>query len=389
MIHSQLIVNADIYAPEPLGLKHLLVGAGKILAITDRRPSMDPTLNCEVIDADGKRLVPGFIDGHAHITGGGGEAGPASRAPSTHLSQFTRAGITTVVGLLGTDDITRNTESLVTQARALCEEGLTAFCYTGGYHIPPITLTGSVSRDITFIDRILGVGEIAISDFRSSQPSLDEFLRLASETNLAGLLTGKAGVLHLHVGDGKRGLELIFKALEISEIPARVFNPTHVNRRRVLFDEACELSKLGCHIDVTSFDGDEQSWSAAEAIELYWTRGLPDKSITASSDGGGCLPNFNDQGEMISMELGRAAALTETFQTLLKSGFALEKTLPPFTSNVADLLRLSAKGRIVAGGDADLILLDDENNLTDVMAMGQWHVRDSQLLRFGTFEEQN
>ena len=120
MIHSQLIVNADIYAPEPLGLKHLLVGAGKILAITDRRPSMDPTLNCEVIDADGKRLVPGFIDGHAHITGGGGEAGPASRAPSTHLSQFTRAGITTVVGLLGTDDITRNAESLVTQARALC-----------------------------------------------------------------------------------------------------------------------------------------------------------------------------------------------------------------------------------------------------------------------------
>jgi beta-aspartyl-dipeptidase (metallo-type) len=387
MNQAQLIVNADIYAPEPLGIKHLFIAGGKILSLTDEPPTIDTKLNCQVIDADGQRLVPGFIDGHAHITGGGGESGPASQVPATHLSQFTRAGVTTVVGLLGTDDITRSTESLVSRARALCEEGITAYCHTGGYHLPPTTLTGSVSRDITFIDRVLGIGEIAISDHRSSQPGLDELLRLASETHVAGLLTGKAGILHLHLGDGKRGLELIFKALATSEIPARVFNPTHVNRQRTLFDEACELSKLGCTIDVTCFDGDEQSWSAAQALILYWQRELPASRITVSSDGGGCLPNFNDQGEITSMSFASAASLTDTFQELLASGQPLQKVLPPFTSNVADLLKLADKGRIGVGLDADLLLLDANNKLTDVMARGSWHIRDSKTLRFGMFEE--
>ena len=80
------------------------------------------------------------------------------------------------------------------------------------------------------MDAIIGVGEVAISDHRSSQPTLDELLRLASEAHVGGLMSGKAGILHLHVGDGPRGLDLVREALDRSEIPARVFNPTHVNR---------------------------------------------------------------------------------------------------------------------------------------------------------------
>jgi beta-aspartyl-dipeptidase (metallo-type) len=93
---------------------------------------------------------------------------------------------------------------------------------------------------------------------------LDELLRVAADAHVGGLLTGKAGVLHLHLGDGTRGLSLVRDALAASELPARVFHPTHVNRRKALFDEALALAKQGCTIDITAFpvDEDEDAWPA-------------------------------------------------------------------------------------------------------------------------------
>ena len=383
----QLIINADVFSPTHLGLQQLLIGAGKILHIGTDTLQLDKSLAVTVMDAKGKRLLPGFIDGHAHITGGGGESGPASRVPPVPISQFTSAGVTTVVGLLGTDDLTRNTQTLVTQARGLKAEGITAYCYTGGYHLPPTTLTDSVKSDIVFLDPILGVGELAISDHRSSQPTLNELLRIASEAHVAGLMTGKAGIVHFHLGDGKRGLDLINQALDIGEIPARVFNPTHVNRQRWLFEQACELVKRGCTIDVTTFPADDESWSASEAIQRYVKAGLPADKITVSSDGGGCLPKFDSNGEMLHMDFGRPAALLETFQELLRSGLSIEQTLPIFSTNVARLLKLSQKGEITMGKDADLILIDEKNQITDVMAMGQWHVSNMKQKIVSLFEE--
>ena len=72
------------------------------------------------------------------------------------------------------------------------EEGLSAWCWTGGYHVPPTTLTASVRSDIVHIDCVIGLGELAISDHRSSQPGYDELARLASEVHVAGLLSRRA-----------------------------------------------------------------------------------------------------------------------------------------------------------------------------------------------------
>jgi beta-aspartyl-dipeptidase (metallo-type) len=209
-------------------------------------------------------VIPGLIDGHVHLSGGGGEAGPHTRVPPVALSRLTRGGVTTAGGLLGTDDAIRTPAELVTVARGLHAEGLSAYCLTGGYHLPPATVTGDVRRDLVLIDLVLGVGELAISDHRSSQPTLDELLRVASDVHVGGLMSGKAGILHLHVGDGSRGLGLIRDALDRSEIPPAVFNPTHVNRRRALFDEAVALAQRGCTIDLTAFPvrQDEDAWSA-------------------------------------------------------------------------------------------------------------------------------
>ena len=261
-LHRVLLLrHADVHAPRPLGLQSLLLGGGRILWMgpDNHLPALPAALaDCTTeIDLAGLRLIPGLIDGHVHVTGGGGEAGFSTRVPAVPLSRYTLAGVTTVVGLLGTDDVTRGPRDLLAQVYALREEGLNAYGYAGGYHVPLATLTASVRTDLALLEPLLGIGEVAISDHRSSQPTFDEILRLAADAHVAGLMTGKAGILHLHLGDGPRGLELVRRALRECEIPARVFNPTHVNRRKALFEEAVDLARAGCTIDLTAFPVDD------------------------------------------------------------------------------------------------------------------------------------
>jgi len=347
----KLLTNAQVYTPQPIGLKAVLICAGKIVYIGDQAPTLDPALAVEHTDLEGAALVPGLIDGHTHITGGGGESGPASRVPAPFLGQFTRAGVTSVIGVLGTDDLTRNTQTLVTQAYGLREQGLSAWCFTGGYHLPLMTLTGSARSDIVNLEPVIGIGELAISDHRSSQPTLDEILRLASEAQVAGL-----------------------------------------NRNKPLFEEACTLvAEQGCCIDLTAFPAsdDEPGWSAAEAVLRYRQAGLAEDKLTISSDGGGCLPSFNSAGEVESMDIGSSRTLLETMRQLAGEGLSLDQILPYFTRNVAQLMRLPGKGSIAEGMDADLLVLDGELTVQHLLAGGRWHIKNRRQQIGGRFETDN
>ncbi len=384
----ELLLNADLYDPEPKGRTHLLVAGESIVWVGTSPPDLPASLGAREHDLEGRRVIPGFIDGHVHLTGGGGEAGPNTRVPPLSLSRLTAGGVTTAVGLLGTDDTVRTPAELVTAARGLIADGLSAYCYTGGYHVPPVTVTGSVRGDIVLIDLILGVGELAVSDHRSSQPTLDELLRVAGDAHVGGLMSGKAGIVHLHVGDGPRGLDLVRQAIKSSEVPAAVFNPTHVNRRKALFDEALALAREGCTIDITAFpvaEG-EDAWPAPVALTRYLAAGLPRDKVTVSSDGGGCLPSFDEEGRVVALDVGRPSAMAEALKELLACGQPLERVLPAFTSNPARLLMLPRKGRLAAGCDADLVVLDSDGGVQDVMARGRWHVQDGRCLIQGTLE---
>lgn len=385
-----LIRNANVFAPEPLGTQHLLVGGGRILWMGEDTIELPAALRsaCRIIDAGGYRTIPGLIDGHVHVTGGGGEAGFRTRVPPQPLSRFTTAGITTVVGLLGTDDVARGPGELLATVYALREEGLNAYGYAGGYHVPPVTLTGSVRGDLVFIEALIGIGEVAISDHRSSQPTLDELLRIASECHVAGVMTGKAGVLHLHLGDGTRGLALVRDALKASELPARVFNPTHVNRRRALFAEALELARAGSTVDITAFpvEEDEDAYPAAEALDRYLASGAPADRVTVSSDAGGCLPCFDAEGHVTHMDVGSAGALLATLREATARGLTLDAALPAFTSNPAKLLRLTRKGALAVGNDADIVVLDEQYGVHTALVRGEVHIRDGAIVQRGTFE---
>ena len=392
-VHPMLLIqNADLYAPDHRGSRDLLIGGERVLWIGAPGEFGDlPAAlraGCERIDLAGLRLIPGLVDAHVHVTGGGGEAGFRTRVPAPVLGRYTSAGVTTVVGLLGTDDTARGPRELLAGIYALREEGLSAWGWVGGYHLPPATLTGSLRTDLALVEALIGVGEVAISDHRSSQPTFDEIVRLGADAHVAGLMSGKAGIVHLHLGDGPRGLDLVRRAVAETEIPARVWHPTHVNRRRALFEEALDLVRRGCTIDVTAFpvDEGEDAWSAADAVRRYLDSGLPPERLTVSSDAGGCLPCFDAEGRVAQMGVGDAGALLASIAELGSAGVPLERALPAFTSNPARLLRLPRKGVVEVGGDADLVALDAAGRAHTVIARGAVHVRDGALVRRGTFE---
>lgn len=377
-----LLRGGEVLAPAPLGRQDVLLGA-RVLAV-DADLSVGPVgWPVEEVDVRGLRVLPGLIDLHAHLTGGGGEGGAHTRVPAVPLTAFTTAGVTTALGLLGTDTTTRTIAENLACARALSHLGLTALCYTGGYTVPPVTLTGSVRGDIVHVDRIVAVGEVAISDHRSSQPTFDELVRIAADAHVAGMMTGKAGLLHLHLGDGERGLALLRRALTETELPKRTFHPTHCNRNRRLWAEAMAFGRDGGFVDVTAFPDD---LTAADDVAAWLAAGLPVSRLTLSSDAGGCMPDFDDDGVLLGMGVGTAHTLLATLRAITEAGVPLHAALPVCTSSAADLFRLTGKGRVQPGADADVVVVDDALRVVHVLAGGRFLVRDGAPCAWGPFE---
>jgi len=390
-----LIKKAEVYAPEYMGVKDVLLLGDKIAAVgEDISFDMKGFADVTEIDAHGKSLVPGFIDSHVHLQGGGGEGGFSTRTPEASLSDITTAGVTTVVGCLGTDGTARDVVSLLAKARGLDEEGVTTYIYTGSYRLPTRTITGDIMKDIMVVDKVIGIGEIAISDHRSSQPTFEEFVRAVADARVAGMLSGKAGIINIHLGDGKRKIDLIKRAVRETEIPISQFLPTHVNRNGELFEECVEYAKSGGYIDFTGSD-DPDFWEETDG-EVRFSKGLKrlleegvsQDNFTISSDGQGSLPIFNEKKEYVGIGVGKQSCLIKALkECVFRENIPLETALRALTSNPAKVLKLHRKGRIKAGMDADLCLLDKDIDVDTVIAKGKIMVCDKRPVVYGTFEQ--
>ncbi|CAJ1852560.1 beta-aspartyl-peptidase [Aeromonas veronii] len=371
-----LIEGAEIFSPSHLGQQDLLVADGRI-AWMGKGLTVPTNWPLHRVDGRGRYLVPGLVDPLAHITGGGGEGGFAFRTPELAASEALKAGVTTLVAALGTDSLTRTPAQVLGKVREFRAAGVSAFMYTGSYHLPVKTLTGTVESDIILIPEVLGVGEVAISDHRSSAPTYDELARLASEARVAGLLAGKSGVSFFHVGDGKGALAPLRALRDETDIPLRQLYPTHCNRNPWLFAEAIEWGKAGGWVDLTtsSFpdlleDGERL---AADAFLELLAANVPAERITFSSDANASLPRFDGEGRLIEMRCGQIASLWQQCVRATRLGVSLEKALAVVTSNPAQALGLGCKGRIGVGQDADLLLVHARTFAIErVMSGGLW-----------------
>lgn len=384
-----LLKDCEVFASEPLGKKDILLGGGVILAVENEISTSEVTrLGGEVIQASGLRAVPGFIDGHVHIAGSGGEGGPATRTPELQLSQMLKGGATTVIGLLGTDGFTRNLEAVLMKVKGLRAEGVSAWMMTGAYQVPTPTLLGEVGRDIALIEEVIGVGEIALSDHRSSEPSVQELIRLAVHARIGGMLGDKAGIVNVHMGDRKNPFDPIKKAVEQSDLHFTQFLPTHCNRNRHIFEEAKKYG-LKSHLDLTSYPGTpgRDYVSAADGVIELLAAGVPLEHITTTSDGCGSMPVFDENGKFVKMGIGTPDAIYHTFKILVNERkLPWEQAIKVVSTNSANVFKLNGKGEIRAGKDADILLLDSEAGIHYLLANGHLMMKAGKLLKKGTFE---
>ena len=388
-----VVKNGNVFGPDALGQCDILIGGSEILAIEKK---IDPkTLPCEVqvIDAKGMVVVPGFVDGHQHFTGGGGEGGLQSRNPEMQLSMNIANGVTTAVGLLGTDSLTRSVESLYAKTQAFNVEGITALMLTGSYWLPSPTICGSVGKDIIYMGPVIGV-KLAMADQRGPCFDAKDLAVLASDVRVAALVADKPGIITVHVGVNPDGLDLIFNVVEKYAIRPDIFIPTHINRKKSkVSDQALELARMGAVIDatcVTNMPGKtEKHMSAADFICLADENNLFDQ-VSFSSDAGGSLPKWDkDKSRIIDMSIGTPESLLFELKRLVSvKGMELAKALRPLTTTPARIYGLAGrKGTITVGANADILVLESSTlQIRDVMAMGQIMIRNKTIERKGYFE---
>lgn len=385
----KLIKNADVYAPEHLGRRDILICGEKIAAVEEHIDITATGGAVEVVDLNGAALGPGYMDGHVHITGGGGEQGPASRVPESRVSEIVSCGVTTVLAMLGTDCISRSLENVLAKARALTEDGISAYMLTGSYRIPSPTMTGSVMRDLVLIDKVIGT-KVALSDHRGPAATAEELARLFSEARVGGLVGGKAGLAVVHMGAGAAGVTPLLQAAEMSDTNLNKILPTHCGRNERTFGDAIFYSQQGGNFDLTADSPADaaKSGGAARLVSKALEQGVDIEKITISSDGYGSQPRFNEKMECIGMTYSRCNTVhDELCRMVQQERIPLETALRPVTSNVAARMGLTGvKGVVAPGADADLVVWDNAMGIARVYARGRLACLNGQPVLKGRFE---
>lgn len=378
-----LIKNTNLYSPKSLGKKDILISNGKIVAVDDE--IVNHSVFSEVWDAKGAITTPGFIDQHIHVIGAGGKHGFASMTPQLHLGDLINCGTTTVVGLLGTDGSTRSIKTLFSKTQALNQEGITAYMYTGYYGLDKVYLMNSLQEDMIYIDNVIGC-KIAISDIRSSYPSALELLRLLRNVRVGGMLAGKKGILHLHLGALSSKMDLLFEIIENYEFPIEHISPTHVGRTKDLFDQAITFAKMGGMIDITT--GASKYTDPYKSVLYALDNNVSIDNMTFSSDGNAGLDKLDKNNNLVGF---KPAPFDKNFEEVINlhklGGIPIEDALKLITSNPAKNLGLKNKGQVKVNSDADLCFLNSDLELHTVIANGKFMMQEGALVVKGSFEK--
>jgi beta-aspartyl-dipeptidase (metallo-type) len=358
-----LIENGQIYTPTPIGRHSVLIAGDRIARIGGIDPRALDRLGVEWerIDAEGCFVVPGLIDPHAHLLGGSGEGSLALATPMVFVHEIARAGVTTVVGTLGVDTTMKTVEGLLARVKALSELGLTTRMWTGGYNVPPTTLLNSVRQDMMFVEEVIGAGEVAISDERGLNQSAQELAKLVRDTHVGGLLSGKCGRTHFHVGEESTRLQPLRDIVEQFQVQCDWLFPTHIQRNAELLKEAIDLANAGAYVNMDIVEEDLHRW-----LRVYLDEGGPLDRLSVCSDMDSSTPDI---------------FYAQFCGLVVEHGYSLDMVLPLFTSNTADALKLEGIGTIVEQNQADvLVLAPDGLRVRHVIAKGQVIVREGEAL---------
>jgi beta-aspartyl-dipeptidase (metallo-type) len=388
----KLIHQGHVFSPEDQGTVDILICGDKIVRVERDLYQLAKQLGAEIIPAAGCYVVPGFIDQHVHFLGGGDYEGPAGATTDIPFSSLPTSGITTAVGCLGSDDTARNMLDLMRRAKDIEKLGITTYIYSGSFNIPSPTITGNVRRDMMMIDKVLGV-KFAISEAMASVTSITDMANTAKDAYLGGLISGKKGLTHIHLGKKPDRMDPLFELLEITQIPIKYFVPTHVNRVTPnVMEHAIRFLKMGGVVDMSAImspeTGSPTSLRADYALEQFLKEGISIRQITLSSDGNVSMPVFDQRGNKVGLFNAGVDHLYKTFLLLVRnSQIPFPEILRLITVNAAQVLGIeSRKGWISVGKDADLVILNKDYEILTVLALGRTMVLEGVLLVKSDFE---
>lgn len=384
-----LLQNAEVFAPERLGVTDVLV-AGRSVVALGQNLSVSGLPDVTTVDLTGRTLVPGLIDGHLHHIGGCGLAGYSSRAPELWAGELALAGITTSVATPGIETLTKNMDAVLAKAYALEQDGLSTYAFLGGFRKPFLTLTGSIRRDLYLIEKLIGI-KVALGDAVASRFSDDELADLAAELEWSSRATDKACIMHAHLGGLPDPAAQLMHAIKHSTAAPERFQATHGNNTEETLAASVELTKAGCVVDLNPLldpvRGVARSIGTRHAVPQLLDAGVELSMLTMSTDGNANVPKLRQDGSRGPYLKNLGTLWEGTVELVTEAGLTLEQALPLVTSNPARVLRLEAsKGRIGVGLDADLLVLDGALQITDVYAKGAQVVRDRQPLVSSMYE---
>jgi len=364
-----VLKNLSIMGEEKLSV----LIAGEKIALIEKNINL-PSKMVETIDCDALMGFPGIIDSHIHLAGAGGEGGPLTRTPEIDLSDLLLSGITCAIGSLGADGFTRSVKNLLFKVRQLNQYGLSCYLLTGSYQQPFPSITGDIFDDIVLIPEVLGIGEVAISDHRSTNPSEDELYKLISRARLAGMISNKSGVVLFHMGDEPEMFQKLERVVIKSNFKFSNILSTHCNRNPNIFEESKRVGKI-LNIDITTSSYEyfqDIEIKPSKAVKQLLQAGVPSERITLSSDAGGSLPDFDEMGNLRRIFYAKPFSLLSEFRDLvLNEGMEPKEAIKFFSTNSAKFFKLERKGKIEENFDADIILLDKELNLHSLIARGK------------------
>ncbi|MDP9742520.1 UNVERIFIED_ORG: isoaspartyl dipeptidase IadA [Bacillus sp. B2I3] len=154
-----------------------------------------------------------------------------------------------------------------------------------------------------------------------------------------------------------------------------------------------EYAKKGGYIDFTTSTIqkflEEGEVKASTAIKMALEEGVEIGQITITSDGQASLPDFDGSGNLRGLNIGTCMSLYDcVVDAVLEDGVAIADALRVVTENPANILKLSAKGKLSVGKDADIIMMNQRTlEINSVIAMGQMMVKDGHAVVKGTFEK--
>jgi beta-aspartyl-dipeptidase (metallo-type) len=369
-----LLRGGHVFDPTDRGIADLLVLDGRIVAVGTKLPAPEGIGEGQVLSVADRLVLPGLIDGHIHVMGASGSGGPTTRTTDLQIERIAGAGVTTVISPLGADSLSRTIPALLARAATLTSEGISAYCYTGGWQRPVPTLTGDPQADVAFIDRVVGV-KVAISEPLAPLYSVKELCGLAHAAYTGGRLAGKGAVLHTHIGDLPEGLQPLQEVQRRTGIPADRMVATHVNRNPHLWKQALEYAQVGGSLDLTGMQrpetGHPEAMPAAAAIREALAAGIPPSRLTLSTDSGAAYPRFNEEGHAVGQYMAGPDSLLTVMRELVRDGLTWGQAVSYATRHTAERLGLRLKGRLAAGCDADVLILTSDGEVDRVFARGR------------------